>query len=181
MNTTVHLFTPKRNKVEKSNDTKYKFFKTCYPAFLNGDEKGWCTTRRPGVFTDKNELPQPGSGWGFCSMDPSQEYCNGKEIKNFKLNGTPHKVTFFSPKHCLDQLEDNLKVDQPDNVKGFKEKVDRSETFCTGQIFEHSFENEKFVLKSNNFEDINGVNPTLEVIILVQVNIKCLEGVWGIK
>ena len=131
---------------------------------MNDNQKGWCTTRRPGVLSDKNKLPQPSSGWGFCSMDPSQEYCNGKEIKNFKLNGTPHKVTFFSPKHCLDQLEDNLKVDQPNNVNGFKDKVDRSETFCTGQIFEHSFEKDKFVIKRDDFQDIKDIKPSFKVM-----------------
>ena len=163
MNSTVHIFTSKISKIKRSVDESNEFSKTCYPAFSSENEKGWCTTRRPGVLSDKNKLPQASSGWGFCSTDPSQEYCNGKEITSFKLNGSPHKVTFFNSKHCLDQLEDNLKVDQPGNLVGFQEKVDRSETFCTGQIVEHSFDNEKFVIKSESYEDIDNIDADLKV------------------
>ena len=163
MNSTVHLFTSNKRGTNQSIEPQVRFLKTCYPAFSTSNDKGWCTTRIPGVLSGKNQMPQTDSGWGFCSNDPAQQYCNGKEIKSFKLNGTPSEVTFFSPKHCIDQLEANLKVDQPENLKGFKETVNRSETFCTGQIVQHSFRNEKFVMKSNLYEEIEEVDKTLKV------------------
>ena len=71
-----------------------------------------------------------------------------------KENSKPHEVTLLDKEYCLRQLENNLKVEQPDELGGFKEKVDNSETFCVGQIFPHSFEAEKFVNEEQSYSDI---------------------------
>ena len=158
-NETVHLFTLLANKVRsldlrvKRSENEYDFLRTCYPAFSKNNSKGWCTIRKPGIF--RNEKPQTSTGWGFCSTDPSQEECNGA-ITSEREDSKPHEVTFLDKEYCLRQLENNLKVEQPDELGGFKEKVDRSETFCIGQLFTHSFETEKFINEEQSYSDITG-------------------------
>lgn len=169
MNTTVHLFVSNTDETENLVE-KYEFLKTCYPAFSNGNSKGWCTTRKQGIYEDQNQQPQPNSGWGFCSTDASQEYCNKGKIKSFKRNDTPHKVTFFSDEHCLKQLERNLRVDQPGSEKGFEEKMPPLGSFCTGKIYEHSFANEKFILKRESYPDISYVTHSMKVYIILKLH-----------
>ena len=159
MNTTVHLFT---SSTKHNQSSELNFLTTCYPAFSLGNPKGWCTIRKSGVF--ENENPEANSGWGFCSTDPSQEECNGKIPPDIN-DSTPHKVTFFDAEHCLRQLRNNLIVEQPDEVADLKEKVDKSQTFCVGQIFNHSFEMEKFVRKGFGltYTNINNITQKLMV------------------
>ena len=147
-NVTVHLF--------KSN----QFVKTCYPAFADERSKGWCATRRPDIV--ENQLPQDASGWGFCSTDPSQEDCNG-EIKSDMEDSMPHVMSFLDEDYCALQLKRNIRVEQPDELDNFKEKLDRSETFCVGQIHYHEFEKEAFVAVGTTFTDIEEITQSLKV------------------
>lgn len=164
----MHLFISSTSEPANLIES-YTFLKTCYPAYASDKSKGWCTIRNPGVFENENEKPQPDSGWGFCSTNPSQEDCNNGRITDFKPNDTPHKVSFFSDENCLGLLEKNLKVDQPKEVDGFKEKIDPLGSFCTGQIFKHSFASEKFVTKSQSYNDISHVTPSMKVNIALKI------------
>ena len=159
MNTTVHLFTPLTNEID-SLDNEHSFLQTCYPAFSDEESKGWCATRKPGVF--KNEIPQSNSGWGFCSTDISQKECNGAITLDME-DSMPHKMTFMDSQYCLEQLTKNLKVEQPDELDGLREKVKGSETFCVGQVFSHSFETEKFVSVDGSYTNIDTINNNLKV------------------
>ena len=120
------------------------FKKTCYSSFSNNNgQKGWCTTRKPGVFV--NGFPTEDSGWGFCSNDDSQDQCNVLNMKS-KEDDTPYPVSFIPEDNCFQALKENLEVEQPAEVNDkFKKVVDDSDTFCVGQFHEHSFANEKFV------------------------------------
>ena len=147
-NVTVHLFI--------SN----QFVKTCYPAFADERSNGWCATRGPDIV--ENQVPQDASGWGFCSTDPSQEDCNGK-IKSDMEDSMPHVMSFLNEDYCALQLKTNIRVEQPDELDNFKEKLDRSETFCVGQIYYHEFENEAFVADGSTFTDIEEITQSLKV------------------
>ena len=136
----MHLFSSSSISYELNSDVDYDFQTTCFPAYSGENSKGWCTIRRSGV--DDNEQPQADSGWGFCSTDPSQEDCNGY-ISSIK-DSTPYEVTFFDKEHCFEQLKTNLEYEQPEAVNDTLRAVaNESGTFCTGQIFKHSFENLK--------------------------------------
>ena len=143
-NTTTHIFSVQNQ--EKSND--YSFERTCYPAFLENNSKGWCSVRRSGQ--DVNEIPEADVGWGFCSTDASQEDCNSDGISTVK-DDRPQRVTFLNDDQCLDQLRENLNVEQPDAAQAhnFEDIVEGANNVCVGQIHKHSFQNEKFVYMTN--------------------------------
>ena len=138
-NMTIHLF----------SETKY--LTTCYPIYSSAHQKGWCSTRRSGVFD--NNIPEPGSGWGFCSTDKSQENCNGR-IRELNDEALAHDVVVLHNKHCENMLKENLKVDQPDVFEGkegdnvLNDIMEKSSTLCIGKAHKHSFANEKFYIKS---------------------------------
>ena len=142
-NLTIHLF----------SETKY--LTTCYPIYSSAHQKGWCSTRRSGMFD--NKIPEPGSGWGFCSNDKSQENCNGR-IRELNDEAVAHDVVILHNKHCENLLKENLKVDQPDVFEGkegdnvLNDIMEKSSTLCIGKAHEHSFANEKFYIKSENQE-----------------------------
>ena len=128
-----------------------KYLTTCYPIYSSAHQKGWCSTRRSGVFD--NNIPEPGSGWGFCSTDKSQENCNGR-IRELNDEALAHDVVILHNKHCENLLKENLKVDQPDVFEGkegdnvLNDIMEKSSTLCIGKAHEHSFANEKFYIKS---------------------------------
>ena len=154
MNTTVHLFISS-TKESRSSENERNFLTTCYPAFSKDNPKGWCTIRKSGVFQNKN--PEASSGWGFCSTDASQQECNGQITSNIK-DSAPHKVTFLDGEYCLGQLKNNLRVEQPNEAGvDLKAKVEKSQTFCVGQVYNHSFELEKFVQKGVSYTNINNI------------------------
>ena len=168
-NQTVHIFTSSTNllqkrkrssEIEKNEDLTYNYISTCYPAFSDNNFKGWCTIRQPGV--SENKRPQSNSGWGFCSTDDSQKECNGA-ITSEEENSKPHEMIFLEDQYCLDKLEANLKVEQPDELKDFTNKIKQSKTFCMGQIHEHSFDSENFVDTENSYQNIEKVNQILKV------------------
>ena len=159
-NVTVHLF--------KSTFNVYQFIKTCYPAFAGERSKGWCATRRPDI--DENQVPKEESGWGFCSTDPSQEDCN-VEIKSDMEDSMPHVMSFLNEDYCALQLKRNIRVEQPDELDNFKEKLDRSETFCVGQIHYHEFEKEAFVADGKTFTDIEEITKSLKVYLETFTNL----------
>ena len=143
-NTTVHLFS-----------VKGLYKTTCYASFSkNNGGKGWCTTRKPGLFI--NQQPSENSGWGYCSNDASQEQCGVVDLEA-KENDTSYPLSFLQRKNCFQELKENLEVEQPDEVKNyskFKTMFDDSNTFCVGQFHKHSFEREKFVFYSQgNYHD----------------------------
>ena len=138
-NKTVHLF------------SEFDYITTCYPLYLQSNNKGWCSTRRSGVF--KNEIPKPNSGWGFCSTDKSQEGCNGS-IREVNDEALAHEMVILHNKHCENLLKENLKIDQPDvfvsgGENALNNIMERSKTLCIGQIHKHSFENEEFYVKKD--------------------------------
>ena len=156
MNSTVRLFS-----------AEGEFNKTCFPSFSSTSSKGWCATRPPGVF--KNEIPTADSGWGFCSNDASQVKCNKHVGRNIE-DDTPYGVTFLRDQFCVDKLKDNLQVEQPKELDDkFKGKVDNSQTVCVGQMHNHSFENEQFVVVTGLNYDVVNRTPILEVRITVSV------------
>lgn len=168
-NQTVHIFTSTTNSLQRQKkstrwkremDEEYTYLRTCYPAYLNDSSKGWCTIRRSGV--SENERPKPSSGWGFCSTDDAQAECNGA-ISSEEENSMPHEMTFLNDEYCLNKLKDNLRVEQPEELNGLQDKVHNSETFCVGQIFEHSFLSENFVDQDRSYEEIDTINPGLKV------------------
>ena len=149
-NSTVYLFSPEK-----------KYLKTCYPSFLSATTKGWCATRPPGDFDD--QIPTADSGWGFCSNDISQEGCNSR-ILDSQEDDTPYKLSFLEDQFCFQELKENLKVEQPKELKDrFEEKVDSSQTFCVGQFFNHSFDNQHFVMILNQTYTTLNRSPELEV------------------
>ena len=169
MNTTVHLFTPstakgprrrRRTSTNQILDNEHTFLATCYPAFSKNNPKRWCTIRKSGVF--ENKKSEANSGWDFCSTHPSQQECNGAITSGIE-DSMPHKVTFLDDEYCLRKLRDNLIVEQPDEVGDLKTKVEESQTFCIGQIFNHSFEMEQFIYKDASYTNIDNITPTLKV------------------
>ena len=157
----MHLFSSSANQKHLA-EADYKFQTTCFPAFSADNSKGWCTIRRSGE--DVNEQPNANSGWGFCSADPSQQECNGA-ITSGERDSAPHEVTFFDDQHCFDQLKINLEYEQPEAVKNnFSEIVNKSGTLCIGQIFDHSFEKEKFIdFTDSNYADLDSHTSSLKV------------------
>ena len=75
----------------------------------------------------------------------------------------PHVMSFLNEDYCALQLKTNIRVEQPDELDNFKEKLDRSETFCVGQIYYHEFENEAFVADGSTFTDIEEITQSLKV------------------
>ena len=75
----------------------------------------------------------------------------------------PHVMSFLNEDYCALQLKRNIKVEQPDELDNFKEKLDRSETFCVGQIHYHEFEKEAFVADGRTFTDIEEIKKSLKV------------------
>jgi hypothetical protein len=136
-NLTVHLFS--------DNGT---FHKTCYPLYSNNNPKGWCSTRPPGDFV--NKIPTEDKGWGFCSNAEHQDMCNIR-IANSKEDDTPYIVNLLEYEYCFEQLKANLEVEQPEEtIHRFRERIDKAQTICVGQFHQHSFDNERFVVSSNN-------------------------------
>ena len=160
-NSTVHLF------------SKSGYLTTCYPDYSPTNTKGWCATRRPGIFT--NEIPEPNSGWGFCSTDKSQEHCNGR-IREANDEGIAHKMSILNNKHCENLLKENLKIDQPDVFENEGENainnmMHRAKTLCVGQVHKHSFANELFYFKrvteGKTYEAVhNQLIPKMKVLFL---------------
>ena len=155
-NSTVHVFSEKGT-----------FLKSCFPAFSSyfdssSSSKGWCTTRRPGEFSNDN--PGDDWGWGFCSNHKSQAKCN-THIKQMAEDDTSFPVSFVSDKFCLQQLKSNLEIEQPHELKNkFEEKVKNSQTFCVGQFSSHNFDNEQFWIHSNNTYTNVDINTELQVL-----------------
>ena len=75
----------------------------------------------------------------------------------------PHLMSFLNEDYCALQLKRNIRVEQPDELDNFKEKLDRSETFCVGQIHYHEFEKEAFVAVGTTFTDIEEITQSLKV------------------
>ena len=71
-------------------------------------------------------------------------------------------MSFLNEDYCALQLKRNIRVEQPDELDNFKEKLDRSETFCIGQIYYHEFEKEAFV-DGSTFTDIEEITTSLKV------------------
>ena len=155
-NSTVHVFSEKGT-----------FLKSCFPAFSSyfdssSSSKGWCTTRRPGEFSNDN--PGDDWGWGFCSNHESQAKCN-THIKQMAEDDTSFPVSFVSDKFCLQQLKSNLEIEQPHELKNkFEEKVKHSQTFCVGQFSSHNFDNEQFWIHSKNTYTNVDINTELQVL-----------------
>lgn len=138
-NSTVHLF------------SEFQYLTTCYPRYSSTNRKGWCSTRRSGEF--ENKIPETNSGWGFCSTDKSQEYCNTR-ITEVNDEAHAHKMEVLDNKHCENLLKENLKVDQPDvfdlgGENALSNIMETSKTLCIGQLHKHSFENEEFYIKDD--------------------------------
>ena len=141
-NTTVHLF------------SEYSYITTCYPRYSTTSTKGWCSTRKPGVF--ENQIPETKSGWGFCSTDKYQENCNGR-IKEVNDEALAHEVVVLHDKHCENLLKENLKIDQPDIFKiegedALENIMERSKSLCIGQRHKHLFKNEEFYVKNDKIK-----------------------------
>ena len=170
-NQTVHIFTsfinssPRRkrsDRLKRSEELDYTYLNTCYPAYSDDSSKGWCTIRRSGV--SENKRPEISSGWGFCSSDDSQKECNGA-ITSEEENSMPHEMTYLDDHYCFEKLEENLKVEQPDQLKDFLSKAQNSKTNCVGKIYEHLFDLETFVDEENAYQNINNKDPGLQVYL----------------
>ena len=168
-NQTVHIFTssinssPRRkrsDRLKRSEELDYTYLRTCYPAYSDDSSKGWCTIRQSGV--SENKRPEISSGWGFCSNEDSQKECNGA-ITSEEENSMPHEMTYFNDHYCFEKLEENLKVEQPDQLKDFLNKAQNSKTNCVGKIYEHSFDLENFADEENRYQNINSADPRLQV------------------
>ena len=72
-------------------------------------------------------------------------------------------MSFLNEDYCALQLKRNIRVEQPDELDNFQEKLDRSETFCVGQIHYHEFEKEAFVADGMTFTDIEEITKSLKV------------------
>ena len=147
-NITVHLF------------SEYEYITTCYPVYSSFNSKGWCSTRKPGVF--ENEIPTTNSGWGFCSTDEYQADCNGS-VKESSDEAIAHDVVILHDKYCEKLLKENLKIDQPDVFKIEGENaldniMDRSKSLCIGQRHKHSFKKEEFYIRNDKIKP----SPTYE-------------------
>ena len=147
-NTTVHLF------------SEYNYITTCYPLYSKINSKGWCSTRKPGVF--ENEIPLSNSGWGFCSADEYQADCNGS-VKESNDKAIAHDVVILHDKYCENLLKENLKIDQPDVFKiegenALENIMNRSKSICIGQRHMHSFENNEFYIRNDKIKP----SPTYE-------------------
>lgn len=95
-----------------------------------GNGGGWCVTRAPGV--DEDEEPTSSKGWGFCSDDESQKSCN-THIRT-RENPRDFKVDILTDKYCVDMLEANLKVEQPDVPRSsFDPLLNKSGLICIGR------------------------------------------------
>ena len=171
-NQTVHIFTSSTNslqrrrksrRMKRSEVLEHIYLGTCYPAFSdNNSSKGWCTIRKSGV--SENKRPEISSGWGFCSSDDSQKECNGA-ITSEQENSMPHEMTYLDDHYCIEKLEENLKVEQPDQLKDYLSKAQNSKTNCVGKTYEHSFDFEYFVDEENAYQNINSKDPGLQVYL----------------
>jgi len=123
---------------------------------------GWCVTRPPGV--DEDEDPTPSKGWGFCLDDESQKSCN-TQIRS-KENPRDFKVDILSDQHCVDKLEANLKVEQPNVLReSYDPLIEKSGLICIGRnhtrnegsnLFFKIDSTGKYVPISNNNLDLVG-------------------------
>ena len=133
-NLTVHLFSEIGH-----------FQKTCYPFY---SDKGWCSTRPPGHFM--NTIPTEDTDWGFCSTANYQDMSN-THLENITEDDTPYTVTLLKDGYCFEQLKANLEIENPGEIKSrFRERFDDAQTLCVGQFHPHSFENERFMIYSND-------------------------------
>jgi hypothetical protein len=106
------------------------------------DGPGWCVTRPPGVDTD--EEPTSSKGWGFCSDDDNQKSCD-THIRS-KENPRDFVVDILEDNYCVDMLEANLKVEQPDVTRqSFDPLLEKSGLICIGK--NHTKKTERLVFE----------------------------------
>ena len=60
-------------------------------------------------------------------------------------------------------MQDNLKVEQPEELNGLQNKAQNSKTVCVGQLHEHSFLSENFVNEEKFYQDIDIIDEGLKV------------------
>ncbi|TRY80097.1 hypothetical protein TCAL_17094 [Tigriopus californicus] len=101
---------------------------TCYPKIPPKGSKGWCSTRNPGIHADAE--PDIDSGWGFCSPDKRQDYCN--EPIPSKIDSQATTVSVFDADKCVYEMGQNLKIEQPSVQPEEYRDLQRANLFCVG-------------------------------------------------
>lgn len=101
---------------------------TCYPKVPPKGSKGWCVTRDPGA--SENKEPDVDSGWGFCSPDKRQDYCN--EPIPSKMDSSATTVSVFDTDECVLEMGKNLKIEQPFVRPEEYQDLQRANLFCVG-------------------------------------------------
>ena len=112
--------------------------------------QGWCTTRKAGIENDAE--PTPTSGWGFCWNDTSQEACN-EFVNDGKADPRAFRVSILNESLCVEQLEENLKVEQPAVQRSEFEHLQRAGLFCVARKEAENFANHKFYLSEDEGND----------------------------
>ncbi len=135
-----------------------KFVTTCYPAEA---VNGWCGTRRPGVDVDSE--PKSNSGWGFCSGDKSQRFCN-QEVPSGYSDSTAFAVQLLTDDYCVKELGANLAVEQP-NVKEreYRDVRDKYGVICVGKNHTHEYDEDLFFQISGKSRRYRMLESTLEM------------------
>jgi len=128
---------------------------TCYPFKVKKGSKGWCATRVPWI--DENQEPQVDSGWGFCGNDDLQKSCTDQidtSLRNIRKN----PVARLSNEFCLEQLEINVKTEQPETPAEMYNDLEKSRLICIGRnhtVSENKVPAYTFNPKSKEFTKID--------------------------
>ena len=115
---------------------------------------GWCATTPPGPQSDADVTFT--SGWGFCSSDHSQRFCESNIYSDDgSYNTTEQEVDILDEGFCKEKLGANLAVEQPDVTSDeYQNLAEEKGIICIGRNNSRPTSSQKFFKKDSSFVEI---------------------------